>query len=364
MEKPQKSWKEVIDKRRKDIFVGRSNFISEFVQNFRSEIPKYMLFFVSGEGGVGKSTLLEQFESRASESDINAAVVICDDIQLTPVLSMGFIAEQLLKFGFSNNKFDDQYKVYKNKKEEIESDPNAPRGALNLVVKGMTDFAIKSARRAPGVGVFAEYVDEKEAGEVLAIGVNYLINRFGNNNRDIELLRDPEKILTPLFIDLVNQFCATRNLIIMFDVFERTCQAVEPWLLELINFKYGEFLTNLTFVVSGRDPLDQHWTEIASSSCAIKLEPFLFEETKQYLILRGINDEQLIHQIHETTSGLPVLVELLAGTNPSPGSPLPDISKDAVNRFLQWIPEEEKRQLAIKASIPQNFNFKILQTIT
>jgi len=68
----------------------------------------------------------------------------------------------------------------------------------------------------------------------------------------------------------------------------------------------------------------------------------------------------LLHKFLKTRGGLPVLVELLAGTNPKPGLPLPDISKDAVKRFLQWIPEDEKRWVALLASVPRKFNLDIL----
>ena len=112
----------------------------------------------------------------------------------------------------------------------------------------------------------------------------------------------------------------------------------------LLNFEYGEFDTNLTFVISGRDPLEQHWTELAGGICRIALEPFTLDETQRYLHNQAIYDARLVEQIHEGTGGLPVLVELLAATNPQPGVPLPDVSKDAVERFLQWIPKEERRR--------------------
>jgi hypothetical protein len=32
--------------------------------------------------------------------------------------------------------------------------------------------------------------------------------------------------------------------------------SLSPWLLAFLNFEYSEFDTNLTFVISGRDPLE------------------------------------------------------------------------------------------------------------
>ncbi|MDA8388469.1 MAG: tetratricopeptide repeat protein, partial [Nitrospiraceae bacterium] len=300
-----------------------------------------------------------QFQSIVTSPSINGLTMLCDENQLSPVSVMGYIAEKLASVDIRNKEFDERYKTYRTCREEIEGDPKAPRGALNLVVRGMTDFAIKAARRTPGVGVFAEYVNEKEAGEALTQGISYLIDRFRNKD-EVQLLREPEKILTPLFMSLLNAACAKHRVVLMFDVFERTYEALEPWLIECLNFKYGECDSYLTFVISGRDQLDQHWTEIASSICHINLEPFIQEETRLYLANRGIIEESIVTQIHEDTGGLPVLIELLAGTNPKPGLPLPDISRDAVKRFLQWIPEEERRRVALLAAVPRQFNLDIL----
>src|SRR5262249_45666637 len=120
--------------------------------------------------------------------------------------------------------------------------------------------------------------------------------------------------------------------------------------------KYGELDTNLTFIIAGRDPLEQHWTDLAGSICHIALEPFTFGETQCYLYKQRITDDRLITQIHEDTGGLPVLIELLAATKPQSGATLPDVSKDAVERFLLWVPQEGRRQAALLAAVPRYFN--------
>ena len=359
MQRKRPSWREIIDCRRRENFVGRADYLRLFSDNFSSDVPPFLLFSATGEGGVGKSTLLTQYENIATSQGIDAITVLLDDSQVSPVAVMGQVAEKLARLDIKHKDFEERYKTYRARRDEIESDPKAPRGALNLVLRGMTDFAIKAARRTPGVGVFAEYINEKEAGESLAQGVSYLIDRFSNRD-EVQLLREPEYILTPLFIELLNRACEKHRVVLMFDVFERTCEALEPWLIEFLSFKYGEYDSYLTFVISGREPLDQHWTEMASSICHVALEPFIIEETRLYLANRNIIDESLVTQIQEDTGGLPVLVELLAGTNPKPGIPLPDISKDAVKRFLQWIPEEERQRVALLAAVPRQFNLDIL----
>jgi tetratricopeptide (TPR) repeat protein len=355
----KKSWKEILDQRRKENFVGRHEQLRVFSDNFVGDEPAYLVYSVTGEGGVGKSTLLTQYEQLARSPSINAVVVTCDDEHLSPAAAMGYIAKKLAEYGFKHKEFDERYKTYREKRDEIEGDPKAPRGALNLVARGVTDFAIKSARTVPGVGVFAEYIDEKAAGEALAQGVDYLFSRYGDRS-EIQLLREPERILSPLFVQLLNAVGDKRRLVLMFDVFERTSETLSPWLVELFKFEYGEFPGSITFVIGGRDLLDQRWTEFAQALCHVILEPFSLEETCTYLSNEGITDESLATQIHHDTGGLPVLVELLAATKPLPGQPLADISKDAVKRFLQWVPDQDRRHAALLAAVPRQFNRDVL----
>jgi tetratricopeptide (TPR) repeat protein len=356
------SWKVIRDQKRKENFVGRGEPIRLFTENFSTETPEFMVFSITGEGGVGKSTLLGRIEHIASADQHNALVVICDDKQTSPVLAMGFISEKLKEKGISHKEFDDRYKKYGELRRELESDPKVPRSVVNVIARGVTDFTIKSLKKTPGAGVFFEYADEKAAGEALAELMQYSILKWGNKD-EVKLLREPELTLTPLFLELVKKASDDQPVLLMFDVFERTCDALSPWLFSLFKFEYGEYDTGLSFVISGREPLDQHWTELAGLICHVSLEPFSLEETKLYLNNQEITDDNLVVQVYEDTGGLPVLVELLAATKPQPGMPLPDISKDAIERFLQWTPDEDKRRIAILAAVPRQFNLDILSTV-
>jgi tetratricopeptide (TPR) repeat protein len=356
------SWKDIIAQRRGQNFVGRAEQIREFQANFAAEIPNYMVISVTGEGGVGKSTLLKRYTELAQGEDINANVVICDDRHLSPTIAMGYISDQLAKLGITDHDFNERYKKYQEVCNQIESDPKVPRSALTVMTRGLTDFTIKSLRRAPGVGPFMDYVDEKAAGDAVAELVQYSITRWGNKD-EVQLVREPEKVLTPLFLNLLEQATEKKRLVLMFDVFERTKDMLTPWLLALFNFEYGDLNPRLTFIISGRDPLEQHWTELTGMLCHIRLEPFEREETKLYLSNRGITDEPLVNLIHKDTGGLPVLVELLTGTHPQPGMPLPDITKDAVERFLQWTADEKNRKAALLAAVPRQFNQDILSAL-
>ncbi|MCK6559292.1 AAA family ATPase [candidate division KSB1 bacterium] len=355
------SWKKISEERRKENFVGRREQLRVFEENFASDVPNYMVFAVTGEGGVGKSTLLRQFEHIASSSSINALAIACNDRFPYPIAAMRHVAAELAKYDIQDKEFDERCKKYYELREEMESDPKAPRSMLSVVTRGVSDFTIKNLRKVPVAGVFFDEIDPQTAGEALAELVNYGLSRWGNKD-EVQLLREPERMLTPLFVSLLNHATERQRLILMFDVFERTSDTLASWLLALFRFEYGEFNTGITFVISGRDPLEQHWTELSGMLCHITLEPFTPEETRLYLSNPDINitDDRLVAQIQMDSGGLPVLVELLAATRPQPGVPLQDISRDAVTRFLQWTPQEERRIVAILAAIPRQFNRDIL----
>ncbi len=355
------TWKEIADKRRKENFVGRAEQLRVFLDNFTGDEPRWMVLSITGEGGVGKSTLLKRYAQECRRPDINANVVLCDDRHYSPVEAMAAIAEQLSALGIKSGDFDERLKKYRQALQQIESDPSAPRGMVHVVTRGLTDLAVKSLRRVPGIGLAMDYVDEKATGEALAELAQYAMTRWGNKD-EVLLVREPEKVLTPLFVDLLNEAARKKRLVVMFDVFERTARTLSAWLMNLFDSQYGEIDWRVSFVLSGRDPLDQHWTELAGLMTHVRLEPFTREETAIYLSNHGITDPTLIEQIHKDTGGLPVLVELLAAANPQPGQPLPDVSGNAVKRFLQWTPDE-LRPVPLLAAIPRQFNKDILMAL-
>ncbi len=354
-----KTWKDLRDQRRKAFFIGRSEHLRVFSDNFAGDDPNHLAFVVTGEGGVGKSTLLEQYANLARGQAINARVVPCDDQQRAPVEAMAHIARELAKHNVSLGAFDERLEKYRQLRHEFESDPQAPREAIDLLARGVSDLTLKTIRGTPRVGVFAEQLDPRAADESLSQMMHYGISKWGNRDK-AQLLREPELELTPLFVDLLNAACETRRLVLMFDVFERTSDTLGPWLRALFNSEYGEPHIQLCVVISGRDSLDQYWTEFADMLCTLTLEPFTPDETRLYLANQHITDDRLVTQIHADTSGLPVLVELLASTKPQPDVPLPDISEDAVERFLQWTSQEQRRRIALLAAVSRQFNRDIL----
>lgn len=250
-----KTWQKKLAQRRKAQFIGRWEPLRLFTDNFVGAEPEYLAYVVTGEGGVGKSTLLEQFVHIARAHD--ALPIICDERHLSPADAMGHVAAELAGQQIEYKPFNERYKKYRELRQEVEGDAKAPRAAVDVLVRGITDVTVKGLRRAPGVGLAFDLVDAEAAGKGLSELVQYGINRWGNKD-EVQLLRDPAAVLTPLFVTLLNQACARQRLVLMFDVFERTGPTLSDWLLALCKGEYGDFSLALSFVISGRDPLEQH----------------------------------------------------------------------------------------------------------
>jgi predicted ATPase len=275
-------------------FVGRVDKLRIFRESFTGERPKWMVLSITGEGGVGKSTLLKQFLHMGQVNEIKANLIYNDDRYMTPVEMMGHVAEELAKLQINNSEFDECYTKYRHLREKAERDPNLPSGLFDLGAHVLTNVAMDAASRVPGLGSMGNESFKKTAGSAGAEAVKYLLSRW-SNKEDVQLLREPEKILTPLFINMINEAANKARLVIMLDVFERTGKLLSPWLLDVFTFHYGRISAWASFVISGRDELEQRWTELGKRLVRLTLEPFELQETHEYLNNRNITDETLIN---------------------------------------------------------------------
>ena len=130
-------------------------------------------------------------------------------------------------------------------------------------------------------------------------------------------------------------------------------------MIDLLLGDYGQFSSNVLFVIAGRYLLGQNWTRFRKATRQVELKEFNEEEAKDYLTRSGIKDENLISQFIEVSEGLPVLLALLIS---SPNQLPHDVSGDAVQRFLQGlIPAQQ--EAALISSLPRYFNSDILVSI-
>src|SRR2546425_1147932 len=99
-----------------NIFTGRTTEIEFFVQHIlKPESPAHNIISISGDGGVGKSTLLSMFVDITHGPDFRdyCLAALVDEQQTTPASIMEKLANQLHQAGYPLTRFENELNRYK-----------------------------------------------------------------------------------------------------------------------------------------------------------------------------------------------------------------------------------------------------------
>ena len=340
------------------IFIGRTNELLFFVQNIlKPEVPTQNILSISGQGGVGKSTLLARFieEARSADFQDYCLTSIVDERQATAISMMEHFAHQLHLTGTFG-------KALKRYKETVHTLQTERETLPHRLLQKTPDFAGAAVEGVP------------IAGPILREGVKATTAHLLSEHRhvlasgDAEQLEDPLPDLTQAFIKELNQLSDTRvtlrahqgkrqrRVILFFDTFEQLAVNAVPWLLNY--FLPATISSNVVLVFAGRDAIEhatpqdsKRWLPHLESGIihSMSLHSFSEDEVRVYLATRGITDPDRIATVWQLSRGLPLYLGLLT-SNPQGEV---DPTENVVDNFLRWIPEQEevKRQLALDAAL-------------
>jgi tetratricopeptide (TPR) repeat protein len=338
------------------IFIGRTGELLFFVQNIlKPDEPTHNIISISGQGGVGKSTLLARFidETHTADFHDSCLAALVDERQTTPVSMMEQFTHQLHITG----KFE---KALKHHKE-----------VLRMLQTGQETIQDRVLRSAPDfVGAAVEAVPL--AGPLLREGVKVTTRHLLDKHYPLQIHggtgEDPVAELTRAFVAELNRFTETQvtlsthrgkrrqRVILFFDTFEQLAEQAVPWLLD--HFLEADISGRVVLVVAGRDPLEhaapdhlKRWLPHYERNTiySMSLNGFTEDETRAYLTERGITDPERMLTIWQLSRGLPLYLGLLTANPLGKVDPM----KDVVENFLRWIPEQEhvKRRLALDGAL-------------
>ncbi|MEI1375733.1 tetratricopeptide repeat protein [Nostoc sp. UHCC 0926] len=356
-----KSLQDILKQRQQSGFVGRENQVNQFRQNL--ELPleddrRRFLFNVWGQGGVGKSTLLRQFRKIADEAKIISAYI--DEAEKSVPEVMGRLAEELERQGHKLTQFTESYKVYRQKRQELETDPEAPQDFSAFVGKTVVKTGVRLARRVPVGGAVFDFLDEDALATQAGEWASYVAKKITNKD-EVRLVQEPVEILTPLFLQDILKIAQETTVVLFFDTYERTGEFLDNWLREILEGRHGEVSLNILITIAGRQELDKnHWTPYEGLIVRFPLEPFTEEEAQQYLTRKGITDNRIIEVILRLSGNLPLLVGMLADAHPNDPNQVIEPSSSAVERFLKWIDDPKRRQVALDAAISRCLNRDVI----
>jgi tetratricopeptide (TPR) repeat protein len=344
------------------IFIGRADELHFFVEHILSpEEPTYNILSISGNGGVGKSTLLARYseEIRSPRFREYCMSAFVDEQQPTPDGVMEKFAEQLSKAGAPLVKFEKELTRYKEVAHKLQIEQE---NAQDTAIRATVDLVGTVAEGVPAVGGLLH----KGANIVTDLGLKEYHSR--QSVKDAMLLDDPISDLTRIFVEELNRLTETQiisnagrsrrsqRIILFLDTFERTAFVLAPWLLD--HFLQANISTDVVLVVAGRDSLEhslpddpKRWLPYRDNDVIsfMSLNSFTEEETRAYLAARGVTDPDSMNTIWQLSRGLPLYLGLL--TFHSQGTI--DPTEGVVANFLRWIPEQDhvKRRLAIDAAL-------------
>ncbi|MGB6296331.1 MAG: tetratricopeptide repeat protein [Rivularia sp. (in: cyanobacteria)] len=359
--KHRKSLQDILKQRQLKSFVGREEQINLFRRNLELSLDndqRRFIFSVFGQGGVGKTTLLGQFRKIAEESSVVTALT--NDEERSVPQAMARLAQHFEKQGHKLDKFGERYKVYRQKKQELESDPEAPQGFSAFLGQTVAKGGLKLAKEVPVAGAAIDFVDADAFASQAGEWTSFVAKKLTNKD-EVRLVQEPLEVLTPLFFKEIAEIADNYDIALFFDTYERTDDFLDSWLLDIFDGRYGEIPANILFIIAGRQELDKnHWANYEGLIARFSLEPFTEEEAKQYLARKGITDDQVIKVILNLSGCFPLLLATLAAEVPNDPSKIGDSSGTAVERFLKWVDDPKRREVALNAAIPLCINEDIL----
>jgi len=359
--KPQ-SRQEILRQKQRQAFVGREDHIKDFRDNLRLPPEEWRFFNISGQGGVGKSTLVRQFRKIAEEGKFITAYTNESENSVLEVMAQ--FTEQLEQQGQKLNQFSERYKVYRQKKQELEADPDAPQGFSGFLGKSFAKAGFGLAKQIPGSGAVTPFLDEDAISSQVGDWTSFVAKKIGNKD-EVLLVQEPLEVLTPLFLQDLCKIAEKVNLALFFDTYERTSSFLDLWFRDILENRYGDLPSNIMLVISGRDELEKDkWCDFEPLLIRFSLEPFTEGEARDFLARKGITNKQVIEVILKLSGRLPLLVATLAVENPKDPSLIGDPSDTAVERFLKWVEKPEYRRIALDAALLPTFNRDTIAVIS
>ncbi|MFI2777778.1 tetratricopeptide repeat protein [Streptomyces sp. ALB3] len=359
--------------------MGRRGELAVFRETFArdpEEVDFPFLFHVRGNGGVGKTTLVRQWESAAREQPSVVTAYVDDEVH-DAVEAMEAVSARLGRQGHPLKRFDKQLATYRQRRHQAESAAPAPQpdianGQAGAPVPAASPSSTVAAQvglvglgMVPGVGAFAGAVDPQQ----VALGadrVRAALNMRLRSHDDVQLVMNPVAVLAPVFLeDLADLAERCERVVLFFDVYERTGPVLDAWLHAIVfGEEYGGLPVNVQVVLSGQPRLDPRvWGDRLGQVTEVCLEVFTEEEARTLLAGHGVTDEPSIELVLRLSGRLPLLVDMLARSGASSGDSFGDPSETAVERFLKWEPDAERREAALACALPLQIDEDIYRAV-
>jgi tetratricopeptide (TPR) repeat protein len=326
--------------------IGRTSERQNFLQYVLH--PKKLTYHVLalwGPAGVGKSTLLHQFQQDARVSRFNhtCLTALVDECTYSPVHIMEQCAIQFRSAGTPLAFFEHMLLRYQNAIQHWSEEQEVAERAF---LRQMPKLA-QGRKEVPVMGGLYEAV--ADAARTALWNPPRLFSRIGKNAHPDDLLAE----LTQAFVEDLSWLAAPiprskrgQRIMLFFDELE--CWAVETniWLRD--QFLPAIFGKNIIVVAASRDPLDYPGLP-EQALFSMRLDHFTEDETHAYLNAQGITSAERIATIWHLSAGLPLFVQMLAFDHTADLDPQLDVFAN----LRHWLDRQDwrKQQLVLHAAL-------------
>jgi tetratricopeptide (TPR) repeat protein len=397
---PEELAREII----RQTFTGRNEQISDFVKSLefftkerleQAKPPKTM-FAIFGEGGMGKTTLLDEFTLICGKRGVCCKRIdgrrwepITNLVDLMRILRLRFPQTRRQRLLGQNpfQKFDAARKQYsgleeKRKKAEMKgngaalADWAAKTGAKMAIDLGRDVLPYASiATRVIGRERLEEGVEA--AFKVTARFMRERLLQVLGNAEDVEFYENHEDILMEGISEGLANYLGNAPLVLLLDSYEELMDLD----IELRERLLQKLDVNIIIVFSGRnniyDNCNPLWRRLTAFT---ELKPFTPEETQEYFTKEGITNPALVSAIHDFTLGVPLAVSTAAEVVRRIGDERralkifkEDIQDEAAkedrrivvnattSRFLNLVASEEEKAIVQACAVLGRFDPEMLQ---
>ncbi|WP_419995796.1 tetratricopeptide repeat protein [Streptomyces boninensis] len=352
------SLQDLLRRRHRSGFVGRRAELALFRDNFGTP-PEHeahrFLFHIEGDAGIGKTSLLQQFQQIAREE--KALTAQLDEAVGSVPEAMAEVSAQLARQGVELKSFDRLLKRYRERRHEAASailPPPAESPEASPLATATAQAGLAGLGLVPGLGPVAGALDAQHVAQGMERLRTTLSARLRSHD-DVQLVLAPLEVLTPAFVrDLGEAAASAPWLTLFFDTYERTGPLLDTWLRDMLfSDRYGPMPATTVVVLAGQQKLDPViWADYADFVGRLRLELFTEDEVRGLLAAKGVTDERVVEVVLQLSGRLPVLTTMLAEGRPTDPAAIGDPSDTAVERFLKWIDDPGQREAALAAAFP------------
>ena len=352
MEPDVKKLREILSESLERNFVGRESELDALRSVVSSTTP---IASVYGDGGMGKSQLLQRFAKELSDGDENVIVPVGLDQAQTAISFCETVVERL-----SLKKRSEIVKVLEQlKRIEVKLTQAARQdGGRGRAVGELAGEVVGSFVPIPGGGIAGSHI-----GGLIGSGVTQAIDpewlaRAKLSSEELQLLQSARSPLADCLAASLREHAERRHLVILLDVYEKSAPEMRHWIpKELV----PSLDSKTTVIVGGRGDLfdEQSWGHWRSLLRSIRVPPFDEATHEEFWNSQGVTTPNTVSSYYDLTYGHPYLCGILADLikRDSTIDLVSRLRDELLGRLLQELETVELRDEVIRCAVPQRFDY-------